>query len=329
LRESIFPLFGIRSSWVSVSARTNLFKRSGDGSHEENASKQKSQTGLAAMTIAIASSVETLRAQVARWRSHGERIALIPTMGALHEGHLSLVRRGQQEADRTVVSIFVNPSQFAPTEDFATYPRTFEADCAMLAGSGADLVYAPTAAVMYPPGFATTVTLDGPAKAGLEDAFRPRFFAGVATVVAKLLIQSSPDVALFGEKDFQQLRVITQMARDLDLPIRILGAETIRETDGLAMSSRNRYLSESQRSIASAVPRALQECAAALRAGTDRQEVLARGRSKLEAAGFAVDYFELRDGLSLAPVDVLANQPLRLLVAAKIGKTRLIDNWPV
>src|SRR6185503_7409865 len=191
----------------------------------------------------VATTVEALRRQLARWRDTGERVALVPTMGALHEGHLSLVRRARRRADRVVVSIFANPAQFAPAEDFSTYPRTFAADVAALAEEQVDLVWAPaTVAVMYPEGFATRIVPEGPAVAGLEDAFRPDFFKGVATVVAKLFMQVAPDIAVFGEKDYQQLKVVTRMARDLDLPLKVIGAPTVREPDGLAMSSRNVYL---------------------------------------------------------------------------------------
>ncbi|WP_131116213.1 pantoate--beta-alanine ligase [Lichenihabitans psoromatis] len=283
----------------------------------------------ASAAIAVARDVEALRATVKQWRDAGDKVALIPTMGALHEGHASLVRQGQKEARRTIVSIFVNPTQFAPTEDFAAYPRTFETDCAMLAAIGADLVYAPTAAVMYPPGFSSTVSVGGPATVGLEDAYRPQFFAGVATIVAKLLIQSAPDVALFGQKDYQQLQVIRHMVRDLDLPVAIMGAETIREPDGLAMSSRNRYLSETERKTAAFIPAVLRDCAAALRDGSAPAPTLSQARARLERAGFVLDYLELRDAETLAPVAALSGQPARLLVAAKIGTTRLIDNWAV
>ncbi|WP_131194114.1 pantoate--beta-alanine ligase [Lichenihabitans psoromatis] len=283
----------------------------------------------ASAAIAVARDVGALRATVKQWRNAGDKVALIPTMGALHEGHASLVRQGQEEARRTIVSIFVNPTQFAPTEDFAAYPRTFETDCAMLAAIGADLVYAPTAAVMYPPGFSSTVSVGGPATVGLEDAYRPQFFTGVATIVAKLLIQSAPDVALFGQKDYQQLQVIRHMVRDLDLPVTIMGAETIREPDGLAMSSRNRYLSETERKTAAFIPAALRDCAAALRDGSAPAPTLSEARARLERAGFVLDYLELRDAETLAPVAALSGQPARLLVAAKIGTTRLIDNWAV
>ncbi len=279
---------------------------------------------------AIVRTVEALRAQVAAWRAERERVALVPTMGALHEGHLALVRKARENAGRTIVSIFVNPTQFAPSEDFAAYPRTFENDCALLAAEGADLVYAPTAATVYPAGFSSAIQVGGPALAGLEDAFRPQFFAGVATVVAKLLLQSAPDDALFGEKDYQQLLVVRRMAADLDLPVRIIGAETVREPDGLARSSRNVYLSAAERAAASALPGVLAEGASALRQdGVNVDAILDRGRQALGEAGFIVDYLALRDAGTLAPVRAIGAAPLRLLVAGRLGSTRLIDNWAV
>jgi pantoate--beta-alanine ligase len=264
---------------------------------------------------AIARTVPELRALVAGWRAAGERVALVPTMGALHAGHVSLTRLARARAERVVTSIFVNPTQFAPNEDFGKYPRTFEADVEKLAASGVDAVYAPGAADMYPDGFATTVSLDGPARAGLEDRFRPTHFAGVATVVAKLFTQARPDSAVFGEKDFQQLAVIRRMARDLDLDVEIVGAPTVREPDGLAMSSRNVYLDAAQRATAPTLHRALTEAARRIAAG-----------EAFEKAGFELDYLELRDAASLAPPAADAAGPLRLLVAARIGATRLIDN---
>src|SRR5262245_49762532 len=200
--------------------------------------------------LRVVRTVPTLRSAVAQWRKRGERIALVPTMGALHAGHLALVRAARRKAKRVVVSIFVNPTQFAPHEDFSNYPRSFKTDLATLAELKVDLVWAPHTAEMYPDGFATRIVPEGPAYAGLEDAFRPHFFGGVATVVAKLLLQVAPQFAMFGEKDFQQLRVVTAMARDLDIPVRIVGVPTVREKDGLAMSSRNAYLSPSERATA-------------------------------------------------------------------------------
>ncbi|MFN3889021.1 MAG: pantoate--beta-alanine ligase [Beijerinckiaceae bacterium] len=274
----------------------------------------------------IARTVAELRQAVAGWRRTGERVAMVPTMGALHAGHISLVELARTKAQRVVASIFVNPTQFAPNEDFSRYPRTFEADVEKLARAKCDLVFAPAPQDMYPPGFATAVSLEGPAKAGLEDAFRPTHFQGVATVVAKLLIQCAPDAAVFGEKDFQQLAVIRQMARDLDLPVEIAGAPTMREPDGLAMSSRNVYLKPEERAAAPALYRTLQACAGRVARGEASAPILADGRRQIEDAGFGLDYLELRDAASLARVDESAKGPLRLLVAARIGTTRLIDN---
>jgi pantoate--beta-alanine ligase len=264
-----------------------------------------------------------------RWRARRDRIALVPTMGALHAGHLALVRLAQRRADRVVVSIFVNPTQFAPNEDLKTYPRTFAADLAALAALKTDLVWAPDVKTMYPQGFATRIVPEGPAMAGLEDAFRPHFFAGVATVVAKLLIQCDPDIAIFGEKDYQQLKVVTQLGRDLGLKTRIVGAPIARETDGLALSSRNRYLSPSERATAPTLQRVLAACAAAIAAGDPIQGVLKKGRAAIADAGFVLDYLEARHAETLAPLASAKDGPIRLLVAARIGETRLIDNVAV
>jgi pantoate--beta-alanine ligase len=253
-------------------------------------------------------------------------LGLIPTMGALHDGHVSLVRLAKRRAAKVVVSIFVNPAQFAPAEDFSSYPRTWKADVAKLAVEGVDLIWNPDVKTMYPQGFATKILTEGPATAGLEDRIRPHFFGGVATVVGKLFTQCRPDVALFGEKDFQQLRVVAQMARDLDLGVRVIGAPTVRERDGLAMSSRNVYLSPEQRRIAPALYRAMKETAKRLRGGDDLEAAMAAGTELINAAGFAPDYFEARDARTLAPVKSVKEGPIRLLVAAKIGGTRLIDN---
>jgi pantoate--beta-alanine ligase len=250
-------------------------------------------------------------------------------MGALHDGHLALVKRAQRRADRVIVSIFVNPTQFAPTEDLKTYPRTFDADIAALARVGADLVWAPSAETMYPQGFATRVVPEGPATVGLEDAFRPHFFAGVATVVAKLFVQCDADIAAFGEKDYQQLKVVTQMVRDLDLKTRIVAVPTVRERDGLALSSRNAYLSAAERATAPTLHRVLLACADKIAAGHAIPGALAGGRAALTEAGFAVDYLDARNADTLAPVHSAKEGPLRLLVAARLGKTRLIDNIAV
>jgi pantoate--beta-alanine ligase len=276
--------------------------------------------------IPVVRTVKALRRVVDGWKAAGERVALVPTMGALHEGHISLVKAAQRRARRIVTSIFVNPAQFAPTEDLAKYPRTFASDRALLTEAKADLIFAPDAAEMYPQGFVTTVSLAGPAAAGLEDAFRPTHFPGVATVVAKLFTQARPDVALFGEKDYQQLQVVRRMALDLDLGVEVIGAPTIRDADGLALSSRNRFLTPDERRSALALHRALDEARQSLRAGAPVESALRDGREKIEAAGFVVDYFALRDADSLEPVLALGPGPARLLVAARIGQTRLIDN---
>lgn len=276
----------------------------------------------------IARTVTDLRRLVGVWRRAGETVALVPTMGALHAGHLALVEEARRRAGRVVVSIFVNPAQFAPTEDFAAYPRDEAADLAKLAAPGVDAVFAPSTAEMYPSGFATAVEVKGPAE-GLETEFRPHFFRGVATVVAKLLIACLPDVALFGEKDYQQLLVVRRMTADLGLPVEIAGLPTVREPDGLALSSRNAYLSAEERQTAPLLHRALQAAAAAIRAGTAPEAALDRAWVELGAAGFVVDYVALRNATTLAPVVDPAAEPLRLLAAARLGRTRLIDNIPV
>jgi pantoate--beta-alanine ligase len=247
-------------------------------------------------------------------------------MGALHQGHLALVRQAKRRADRVAVSIFVNPTQFAPTEDLASYPRTWEADLATLAPLQVDAIWAPSVAAMYPEGFATRITPGGPALAGLEDKFRPHFFGGVCTVVAKLLLQVQPDVAIFGEKDYQQFKVVTAMARDLNIPVKIVGVPTVREKDGLALSSRNAYLSASERAVAPTLNRVLKECATGLKSGAPIATTLAKGRAEIERSGFAVDYLEARHAETLAPISAVTAGPVRLLVAAKLGRTRLIDN---
>ena len=281
------------------------------------------------MSIEIARDVATLREAVAGWRAAGARIALLPTMGALHEGHLSLVTAARKRADRIVMSIFVNPTQFAPNEDFAAYPRRLSADAAAFATTGGDLIFAPEVAEVYPPGFVTKVSLGGPATAGLEDTFRPDHFAGVATIVAKLLMMAMPDVAIFGEKDYQQLAVIRQMARDLDFATQIVGAPTVRAADGLALSSRNVYLAPEERAKAPLVYVALERCRAAILAGAGVAAAVAGAQEALRVAGFAVDYVAARHAEVLAPIAALGDGPIRLLVAARIGKTRLIDNIAV
>ena len=278
--------------------------------------------------LPILRSVAALREQVAQWRKAGLRVAFVPTMGALHDGHLSLVKAGLAQADRVLVSIFVNPTQFGPNEDFAAYPRTEEADVAKLAQAGAHAVYAPSVEEMYPQGASTTVHVAGVSD-GLCGTFRPGHFDGVATVVSKLLNQTQPDVALFGEKDFQQLQVIRRLARDLDLPVAIRGVATLREADGLAMSSRNAYLSPAERAIAPALHRVLTDAAARLQGGSEAEPVLKDSIEAVLQAGFgSVDYLELRAAEDLAPLERL-NRPARLIVAARLGRARLIDNIPV
>jgi pantoate--beta-alanine ligase len=277
----------------------------------------------------IARTVPVLRRTVDGFHSRKATVALVPTMGALHDGHVSLVRLAKRRAKRVIVSIFVNPTQFAPTEDFGSYPRTWKSDIAKLAAEKVDLVWHPDVKVMYPDGFATRISPEGPAVAGLEDRFRPHFFGGVATVVGKLFTQCRPDIAIFGEKDFQQLRVVTQMARDLDLGVRVVGSKTVRERDGLAMSSRNVYLSPDERGVAPTLFRVMKDTAARLRAGDELSTVLSGGAETIRQAGFALDYFEARNAETLAPVTSRAGGPLRLLVAARIGSTRLIDNIAV
>lgn len=256
-------------------------------------------------------------------------IALVPTMGALHDGHVSLVRLAQKRAKRVVVSVFVNPAQFAPNEDFGSYPRTWKADLAKLRAENVDLVWNPDVATMYPSGFATRIVTEGPAVAGLEDRFRPHFFGGVVTVVAKLFTQVRPDFALFGEKDYQQFKVITRMTRDLDLGVKIIGAPIVRERDGLAMSSRNIYLSSEERSIAPTLFRAMKTAAKRMRAGEAFEAALQMGEQEIKLAGFAVDYLEARHAETLESISSLKDGPVRMLVAARIGTTRLIDNIKV
>ena len=277
----------------------------------------------------IARTVPVLRRAVDTFRARKATIALVPTMGALHDGHVSLVRLAKRRAKKVVVSIFVNPTQFAPTEDFGSYPRTWKSDLEKLTAEAVDLIWNPDVKTMYPEGFATRIAPEGPATAGLEDRFRPHFFGGVATVVGKLFTQCRPDVAIFGEKDFQQLRVVARMAVDLDLGVKVVGSRTVRERDGLAMSSRNVYLSAEQRRVAPVLYRAMKESAAQLKAGDEIAAVMSKGADIIKAAGFALDYFEIRNAETLAPVASASDGPLRILVAAKIGKTRLIDNIAV
>jgi pantoate--beta-alanine ligase len=276
----------------------------------------------------VATTVGDLRRRVAAWRQAGDAVALVPTMGALHEGHLSLVRLGRSRARRTVTSIFVNPTQFAPTEDFDKYPRTFEDDLAKLATVGCDLVWAPNAKEMYPEGFATRVVPAGAAE-GLETDFRTHFFGGVATVCCKLFCQVGADFAAFGEKDYQQLCVIRQMVRDLNLPLEILPGTTVREADGLAMSSRNRYLSPDERARAVTIHHTIARVAEAARRG-GHDAAIADGKAALTTAGFGqIDYLVVRDAETLREWAATSGRPGRVLAAAWLGKTRLIDNVAV
>jgi pantoate--beta-alanine ligase len=277
--------------------------------------------------LAIVTTVAELRARLAQWRGGGARIGLVPTMGALHDGHLSLVREARGRTEKVVVSIFVNPAQFAPHEDFDRYPRALDDDTAKLAGT-TDLVFAPTVAEMYPTGFATKIDVGGPS-AGLETDFRPHFFSGVATVVAKLLIAALPDIAMFGEKDYQQLLVVKRLTSDLGLPIEIVGGAIVREADGLALSSRNAYLAPHERKIAGTLNGILKDVVARVRNGARIENAETAGTNRLLDAGFAsVDYVAVRDAATLAKIETLA-APARVLAAAKVGKTRLIDNMAV
>ena len=276
----------------------------------------------------IVRDTDALRRAVAGLRADGGRIALVPTMGALHAGHMALVAAARRVSGHVVASIFVNPTQFGPGEDLASYPRREAEDAAMLEAQGCAILWAPDAATMYPEGFSTSIRVAGVSE-GLCGAARPGHFDGVATVVAKLLAQVRPDVALFGEKDYQQLAVIRRMVRDLDMAIEIIGVPTQRDADGLALSSRNAYLSAEERIAARALPRVLGETAQAIREGGDVATALAAATAKLASAGFdAIDYVALREADTLAPLDRL-DRPARLLAAARIGKTRLIDNLAV
>jgi len=280
----------------------------------------------------IIESLVPLRSAVDALRQDGP-VALVPTMGALHEGHLTLVREARKQARHVAASIFVNPRQFGAGEDLDAYPRPRERDLELLAGEGVSLVWAPTVAEMYPPGYATNVSVSGVSE-GLCGAARPGHFDGVATVVCKLFNQVLPDMAFFGEKDWQQLAVIRRMARDLDLirpqVDRIVGVPTVREADGLAMSSRNAYLTADERKRAAALPRAMRTANARIEAGEAAASPLAALRDELLSGGFAsIDYAELCDADSLAPLSTLGSLPARLLVAARIGRARLIDNVAV
>lgn len=280
-----------------------------------------------AQPLPIVRSVDELRAATARARAAGAYIGFAPTMGALHEGHLSLIRTAKARCGFALASLFVNPRQFAPHEDFERYPRDEAGDAALLASAGCDLLYAPAREDMYPAGFSTSISVGG-VSAPMEGEMRPHFFGGVATVVAKLLLQSGADAAFFGEKDYQQLMVIKRMARDLDLPCEIIGCPTVREHDGLAMSSRNAYLSDDERRVAARLNMVLHETIKAVRAGETIARAEADAARHLLAAGFSsVDYVTLRHAETLAPIEDLS-APARILAAAWLGKTRLIDNMP-
>ena len=282
------------------------------------------------MPLSIVRTVADLRAQVAAWRQAGETVGLVPTMGALHSGHLSLVSLAKTKAQRVVASVFVNPTQFAPHEDFDAYPRDEAKDAGLLESAGCDLLFAPTVTEMYAPGFSTTVTVSGVSEP-LDGAARPGHFAGVATVVSKLLLQCGPDVAVFGEKDYQQLQVIKRLVADLDIPVEVIGGPTARAEDGLALSSRNAYLTPAEREAAPSLAAALTDAVQRLRDGVPVDRVENTGLAALERAGFSrIDYFEVRDSASLehlGPGPITG--PARILAAAILGKTRLIDNMAV
>jgi pantoate--beta-alanine ligase len=275
----------------------------------------------------IVRTIVALREAVAAWRRECLTVGMVPTMGALHAGHLALIREAQRQCHRVVVTLFVNPTQFAPTEDLAAYPRDEASDRAKLAEVGVDFLFAPGVAEMYPAGFDTRITVGGPS-AGLETDFRPHFFAGVATVVAKLLIAGVPDRAFFGEKDYQQLLVVKQLVRDLNIPTEIVGCPTVREPDGLAMSSRNAYLSPEERARAPRLHAIMERVVDRLREGGGPEQALAEGRRALEDAGFSVDYLALRNAETLKPIASIGDERARLVAAVRLGEVRLIDNLP-
>ena len=280
------------------------------------------------MKIKVVRTINALHRAVASWRSAGQQLALVPTMGALHVGHLKLVSAAAELADHVIASIFVNPKQFGQNEDLARYPRNEEADLALLQSTGVALVFAPETSEIYPSGFATTIQMAGPAKVGLEDRFRPHFFDGVATVVTKLLIAVDADYAMFGEKDYQQLQVVKQLAQDLNLRTEIKGIATEREWDGLAMSSRNRYLSKLERQQATAIFKSLMQAAVKIRSGAKPQSATRAASRSLTTLGFKVEYVVARNAETLA-IPKQDGEMLRLLAAAWLGKTRLIDNIAV
>ncbi|MGA8435349.1 MAG: pantoate--beta-alanine ligase [Methyloceanibacter sp.] len=278
-------------------------------------------------SIATVRTVKDLRAQVAKWRQAGEPIALVPTMGALHAGHLSLIAVAKDHAKHVVASIFVNPAQFGPKEDFERYPRDEAGDVEKLAEAGVELVFIPDTTEIYPAGFATKVSLPSLTE-DLCGAARPNHFDGVATVVTKLLLQCAPDVAVFGEKDYQQLLVIKQLVRDLNIPVQIVAGPIVREPDGLALSSRNGYLSPAERKTAPILYQVLSEAGAALANGEGCDAASSAGRFKLEGKGFRVDYVAIRDPETLAPLSGPIRRPARVMGAVHLGTTRLIDNVP-
>lgn len=281
-----------------------------------------------AVNLVAVRDVEALRSRILAWRREGLSVALVPTMGALHKGHVTLMERANNMADRVVATIFVNPKQFGPREDFSAYPRRENEDFEMLATAGVHLLFAPDVNVMYPPGYATTVSVTGLTDV-LDGAHRPGHFDGVATVVTKLLLQARPDIALFGEKDFQQLAVIRRFVADLNISVDIIGVPTVREADGLAMSSRNAYLTPVERAIAPAMFAAITKAAASVAAGGDMAKAVAAAREEILKAGFAsVDYVEARHAETLALLQNAA-QPGRILAAAHLGRARLIDNVAV
>jgi pantoate--beta-alanine ligase len=278
--------------------------------------------------LPVARTVADLRSAIASWRAAGLSVGLVPTMGALHEGHQELIRTACARCDRVVVTIFVNPKQFGPSEDFTVYPRREAEDLQLAQAAGAALVFAPDVSEMYPPGFTTAIQVGGPS-VGLESVHRPGHFDGMVTVVAKLLLQALPDIGFFGEKDYQQLLVIRRLARDLDIPVEIAGVATVRDHDGLALSSRNGYLTEAERAQAPTLNLVLRDIAEALRAGTEASAAIEAGTARLQAAGFGrIDYIALHDAEDLAPMTRL-DRPARLLAAAMLGRTRLIDNIAV
>jgi pantoate--beta-alanine ligase len=279
-------------------------------------------------TLILVRDLDPLRRRIAAWRRENLSVALVPTMGALHKGHLTLMQRGLQLADRVVATIFVNPKQFGPSEDFGAYPRREQSDFQMLGTAGVHVLFAPDVATMYPPGFATNIHIAGLGD-HLDGAHRPGHFDGVATVVAKLLLQAGPDIALFGEKDYQQLTIIKRLQQDLNIPVDIVGVPTVRETDGLAMSSRNAYLTAEERAKAPVLYKAITTAAQSIARGGDIAAALKAATAALAAAGFGrVDYVEARHADTLEPLKT-AQDPGRVLAAAQLGRARLIDNVPI